>query len=252
MTRITPAVPGRLAGAGHAIAWAARSIARPVTILGFVEMPRAGMEAATTVASLPPLLTAPRGDGHPVLIVPGLSGGASLATALRLYLKALGYQVHTLGGSESRGKLGNITARLFKRIGDLADEHGPVSLIGWSVGGVLTRQAGLARAEQVRMVITLGTPSGGPWYGAVPDTADRPMPVPTTSVFSRSDPWFDWRDCIQPESPDCEDVAIVSSHFGMATNALAYHVIADRLALLPGHWSAYRSPRHHLVEAALR
>jgi pimeloyl-ACP methyl ester carboxylesterase len=234
--------------AGRATRAAAR---RPAILLGPLELHRAGAETALLFASLPPLVARPRPDEHPVLVVPGLSGGSRWCAVLRQYLSVLGHRVHEPEPGATKGRPGTVAERLERQVTSLARRHETsVSIVGWSVGGAFVRQVALAVPDQVRQVVTLGAPSGGLWYAERPGSADQPMPVPTTSIYSRSDPWFDWRECLQPASPRCEDVAIPSSHLGMATNAFAYHVIADRLAQPAGQWSPYQPPRWSPVVAA--
>jgi pimeloyl-ACP methyl ester carboxylesterase len=201
------------------------------------------METAALVAFFVPLVSGPRPDRHPVLVVPGLSGGTAWCAVLRRYLKARGHNVHEPLRGATKGRLRTVTTRLVDQVDDLSRRYDTtVSVVGWSIGGCLARQVALADPRPVRRVITLGAPSGGMWYGEVPGTADRPMPVPTSSIYSRSDPWFDWRSCAQPASPRCENIEIPSSHLGMATNPFAFHAIADRLAHDPEQWSPYRPP----------
>lgn len=207
------------------------------------EVPRAVVETAALVAVLPPLLDGPRPDDHPVLVVPGVSGGPLWCLALRSLLRARGHTVHRppLGAMKARRR--TVVDRLTRQVVELADGRpARVSLVGWSVGGCLTRQVALAVPHLVRQVVTLGAPVGGLWYSAVPGTANRPMPVPTTAIYSLSDPVFGGPDCRQPPAPQCEDVAIVSSHLGMATHPVACHVITDRLAQPPGAWRPYVAP----------
>ena len=63
--------------------------------------------------------------------------------------------------------------------------------------------------------------------------------VPVTAIHSRTDGIFDWRRCLQPELPLAENVEVVSSHLGMASNPLALHVVADRLSQPADRWEPY-------------
>ena len=104
----------------------------------------------------------------------------------------------------------------------------------------------------VRMVITLGSPFAGPaaanigarWRAAQPPERLRaladPMPVPSTSIFSRTDGIVAWRACLQAEGPFSENVEVRGSHIGLGFNPAALWVIADRLAQPIGQWRRFR------------
>jgi pimeloyl-ACP methyl ester carboxylesterase len=215
----------------------------PNRLLTFCEPLRASMELGGLMASAPILLAAPRGDGHPVLVLPGLSGGAGWTTLLRHYLQSIGHSVHRPRFAATKGSSGRVYRLLSERVDELADRHGgPVSLVGWSVGGCLARQVAAAQPSQVRQVITLGTPLDGKWYPQGQQRAAGPLKVPVTAIISRTDGIFEWRRCIQPGSARAENVEVPSSHLGLASNQFAYHVIADRLGQPQGSWRPYAAP----------
>src|SRR5713226_7711341 len=88
----------------------------------------------------PLLMRAPKGDGHPVLTLPGFLASDLSMAPMRRYLKLLGYDAHAwnmgrnLGSVASkRGALGD----LVKRIHDTTGRK--VSLVGWSLGGIYAR-----------------------------------------------------------------------------------------------------------------
>jgi hypothetical protein len=61
------------------------------------------------------------------------------------------------------------------------------------------------------------------------ETLRKPLPVPTTAIFSRSDGLLDWRSCMV-DGPNSENVAVHSSHVGLVSNPLVLAVLTDRLA----------------------
>jgi hypothetical protein len=114
----------------------------------------------------------------------------------------------------------------------------------------------------VRQVITLATPfrdisashaarlvpirPGGRPLREAHDLRDwlrRPLPVPTTSVYSRSDGVVAWRSCLEEEGPGRENVEVACSHTGMGFHPATFAVIADRLSLPEGRWVPYRERR---------
>ena len=215
-------------------------------LYGFIEPPRVVVESAALAVAFGPLTVMdPIPDTHPVLVVPGISGGPQWCFVLRRFLSLRGHAVFQPLPGTMKGTNSMVYRRLQRRIANLSRLAGePISVIGWSIGGVYARQAAMAEPSHVRQVITMGTPLGGPWYSAVPGTADRKMPVPSTSIYSRTDPWFRHTECLQPRAARSENVEVASSHFGMATNPVVYQVISDRLAQRPGEWHHYVPPRY--------
>lgn len=213
---------------------------RPWPLTPF-EPARATVELGALALATPYLVVRHRADGHPVLVIPGLSGGNGWSAILRGYLRGVGHSVYAPRFATTKGSADTVVRRLTERVDELARRHGrPVSLIGWSVGGALARRVAADRPLQVRQVITLGTPlDGTTWLTPPSEEAGALVRVPVTAIHSRSDGIFDWRRCLQPESPLAENVEIVSSHLGMASNPLALHVVADRLAQPPGQWEPF-------------
>jgi pimeloyl-ACP methyl ester carboxylesterase len=215
----------------------------PNRLLTFLEPSRASMELGGLMAAAPILLAARQGDGHPVLVLSGLSGGAGWTRMLRFYLQSLGHSVHAPRFAATKGSSARVRRLLSERVDELADQYGaPVSLVAWSVGGCFARQVAAAEPSKVRQVVTLGTPLDGVWYPKAQRRAAGPLEVPVTSIVSRTDGIFDWKRCVQPRSARAENVEVPSSHLGMATNPFAYHVIADRLAQPVGSWRPYSPP----------
>ena len=108
----------------------------------------------------------PVGDGHPVVVYPGLAGGAMATLHLRRFLKGSGFTVRDWEGGINTGPDGlfdDWLEGLERRVRDLHAEHGrTVSLVGWSLGGVYAREIAKRCPQSVRQVVTLGTPFA--WY----------------------------------------------------------------------------------------
>ena len=228
---------------------------------GWLEMAleaRAPFEFAALIASLPWLPFMARGDGHPVLVFPGMLGTDFSTRALRLVLRALGYDAHGWNQGRNLGPKPQALAESLTRIRALKRQQGQrVSLIGQSLGGIYARELAKEAPEDVRQVITLGTPfTGGPesshaWrlfealngreHRATEIRAARraPPPVPTTSIYSRSDGVVAWRCSIEPQSERTESIEVPASHAGMAVNPIVVRLIAQRLAQPEGEWRPY-------------
>lgn len=204
-----------------------------------------------------------RGDGHPVVVYPGLGAGAFTTSQLRGYLKGCSFAVHDWGLGVNRGPDDDFDAwldGLAARVLELHAQHErKVSLVGWSLGGIYARELAKRVPHAVRQVITLATPHqsmgganhagtifkllGGDTSRLTPQLEQRLRerpPVPVTSVYSKSDGLVSWRGCLQARAPQVENVQVDASHLGMTTHAGVMRVVADRLAQPEGSWRPYR------------
>src|SRR3954468_6936116 len=140
--------------------------------------------AAFAMTAAPLLATLPRGDGHPVLVLPGLGGSDSSTAPLRWFLGQLGYRRYGGGLGENRGFGRHVTDGLDELLA-ANRERGPVSVIGWSLGGLHAVDLARRRPDAVRSLITLGSP--------LARHPRPPAPIPTTSIYSRTDAIVPWR-----------------------------------------------------------
>ncbi len=184
----------------------------------------------------PLIAGAPRGDGHPVLVLPGLGGTDTSTRPLRWFLDRLGYRTYGWGIGRNIGLSRHVSMALDERLAILADEHGRrVSLVGWSLGGVYASALARRAPHRFRTVITLGSPLAG--------QRRVPAGIPTTSVYSRSDGIVPWRESVLPASPLSENIEIRGSHLGLGHNPPVLVVVADRLAQREQAWRPYAAPR---------
>ncbi len=219
---------------------------------------RAPLEMAALLAANPWLRKVPRGDGHPVVVFPGLGANDFTTRPLRNFLDRLGYATHPWGEGFNFGPNVDVLERCNAHVRTLFERGAqPVSLIGWSLGGVYARELAKELPAHVRCVITLGTPfTGHPratnaWRlfellsgqdahdPAMLAQVRTPPPVPTTSIFSRSDGVVSWRCSLNEASPMSENVEVVASHFGMGMNPTVLYAVADRLAQPVGQWKPF-------------
>jgi pimeloyl-ACP methyl ester carboxylesterase len=208
-----------------------------------------GLAAARLAGALPRLLAAPRGDGHIVVDIPGWKAPELSGAPIRTYLRALGYDARGWGFGTNTGDPRRDVQRLTRRVLQLVDGSGaPVSLVGWSLGGVIAREVARRQPRAVRRVITYGTPVVGgarftafarassPASGAVARPAaerldaESPIRVPLTVVFTRRDGIVSWEACIDRFSPHAEHVEVSSTHIGLGLDPDVWELVADRLA----------------------
>ncbi len=208
---------------------------------------RAVRETVRLPLNTPRLAATPRGRGDRVIAIPGLGTGDPSLAPMRWFLRSRGHDCVGWGLGTNTGDVNRFLDRMLEVVDRNADETGtPVSLIGWSLGGVLARELARDRPDRVRRVITFGTPLHGPRnsvaariYGPkriddieaqISERNRRPIPRPITAIHSRNDGVVDWTDCIDSRSPDVENLRVASSHFGMGIDPDVWSITARRLA----------------------
>jgi pimeloyl-ACP methyl ester carboxylesterase len=232
----------------------------PCWLLSATDVPRATYEAFSLLSTPAWFAALPRGDGHPVMVLPGFAGSDDYNRPLIQFLKQLGY--HAVGWKQGRNLGHSILDphRLGMRVAKLHEHEGRrISLVGHSLGGVFAREAARRHPERVRQVISLGSPIGRNRGGAsrldavyfslnrVPGQTDEAQwhiapPVPTTAVYSRGDGILDWRVALQCDGhPQTENIEVWGSHNGMTLNPMVWMLLANRLAQTPDSWQPFRT-----------
>lgn len=199
----------------------------------------------------------PRGDGHPIVVFPGLASDGKTMATLRDFLRDLGYTVYDWGRGFNSGPKGD-TAEWLRELAldiqQMVSAHSEgVTLLGWSLGGIYAREVSKHIRPAVRQVITIGSPFAAEpeqvrvgllwrWVNGRPMQLDDALrtqlqtapDVPTTSIYSRTDGVVAWQTCIQPgEHPHVEHVEVEASHCGMCWNPSVLQVVAERLHRQP-------------------
>jgi pimeloyl-ACP methyl ester carboxylesterase len=237
---------------------------RPAAALLLTEPLRGLADLGALTLATPGLLAAPRGDGHGVLVFPGLLASDTSTVPLRAFLRWLGYDVRGWDLGRNNGPTEEVLAGLPRAVLDHSERTGrPVSLIGWSLGGIYAREMARRHPRQVRQVITLGSPyamrdpsqshAEGPYRRLRslhapaarmpgPEQRARPVSVPSTSVYSRWDGVVAWQACVEPETPVHENVEVRCSHLGFGVDPATLWLIADRLAVPAGQRIPFRPP----------
>jgi pimeloyl-ACP methyl ester carboxylesterase len=217
-------------------------------------------EFNTSLLLSPLLMRAPRGDGHPVLTLPGFLASDLSMAPMRRYLKELGYDTYAWQMGRNTGGVTRKRAALRDRLAEIHAATGrKVSLVGWSLGGIYARDLALHAPDMVRYVVTLGSPFSGNaratnatrLYEAMSgETVEEDselrraiagdLPVPTTSIYSRADGIVNWRTCLLRPSDTAENIEVhLASHVGLGVNAAALWAVADRLAQAEGQFEQF-------------
>jgi dienelactone hydrolase len=217
-------------------------------------------EFNASVLFSPLLMRAPKGDGHPVLALPGFLASDLSMAPMRRYLSELGYDTYAWRMGRNTGGIARMRAALRDRLAEIHAASGrKVSVVGWSLGGVYARDLALQAPDMVRSVVTLGSPFANDvratnatrLYEALSGEGveDNPelraaisgdLPVPVTSIYSRSDGIVNWRTCLLRPSDTAENIEVhLASHVGLGVNPAALWAVADRLAQAEGEFKQF-------------
>ena len=235
-------------------------VSRPPSRLLALAEGRAVFELAAFYATRPLLAALPRGDGHSVLVLPGFLASDASTVPMRRLLGDLGYEPHGWGlgrnvrvDSRQQDALADQLLTIHRRSGR------KVSIIGWSLGGVFARELAKLHPEAVRQVISLGSPiqnnrnysNAAPLFEQLNGKQPRPVrpgkysglhnapPVPTTSIFTKSDGIVHWRGSVQPPQGQTENIEVRASHLGLGVNPSVMIALADRLRQPEGGWKPF-------------
>ena len=206
----------------------------------------------------------PKGDGHAVLVLPALFRGDPYTEAVRQFLSAIGYSAHGWDLGVNIGPTKRLLDGTSSRLVELCDEHGPVSIVGYSMGGLYARWLSMRMPERVRQVVTVCSPCNAPasnfWLplepllGLWPDVdlaslaveVAGPLPVPGAFIFSRDDGIVNSAACRDTHAADEDNIEISGRHVTIARNPEVMSIVAGRLARKPGAGGGFsdRSGRH--------
>lgn len=223
----------------------------PSTINSLREI-SAPVDWAKTLSQLPNLLSLPKGDGRPVVLVPGYLADELSMWPLKSYLSKMGYDTYHWELGRNRGNVDEDIVRLGEKVLTLhhALAQQSITLIGWSLGGVLTREVARLFPEAVREVITMGTPvTGGPKYTALGKRYARKNNIdldsyehqilarnqigfsqPITSIYSKSDGVVGWRASVDVYNAQAQNIEVKGTHLGLGINASVWEIIINTLA----------------------
>ncbi len=241
---------------------------RPDPLYSALEV-RAFLELAILPCMLPILMTAPRGDGHPVLLLPGFMGSEATLIGLEVFLRNRGYAVETWGLGRNVGFHARHATALEQKIRHIHHKTGrKVSLVGWSLGGVFALYGAHQVPECVRSVVTLGSPvsadaSGsaspplvkamyrlvahpvGPAAHAMQPQARKLrerkiLPLPLSCLYSLGDGVVPPQEATIDGDPALhENIRVPGSHVGLGFNAVVLWIVADRLSQAEGQWHPF-------------
>jgi triacylglycerol lipase len=208
----------------------------------------------------------PRGDGSPVVLVPGFLTTDAYLVEMYFWLRRVGYDPHVSGIGVNAGCMDKLVDRLERTVEKVhADSGRPARIVGHSLGGFLARKLALRRPDIVSQIISLGSPiqalqahpalmaaaqmirnravhrreerpDSKPTNGIAGDcdcAVEHCVPLPPPSVhraalYSHDDGVIDWRNCMEPEPHLNFEVG--GTHVGLVFNPRVYRVIGELLA----------------------
>ncbi len=200
----------------------------------------------------PRLVTAPRGDGRPVYLIPGYGGSELSMRPLEAFLARINYDVADWSLGRNKGSVDRDVAR-FMAVAEtrFAENDGqPFTLIGWSLGGIIAREAARLAPHLVREVITMGTPIiGGPKYTTpgqryaksaniqldrfereVHDRNSIGFQQPLTVLYSDRDGIVGPDIARDIYNAQARNIRVDGGHLGLGFNPKVWRIIADTLA----------------------
>lgn len=243
-------------------------IARPSLFWLFTEGGRAVTELGFSIPYRTLFTSREQGDGHPVLVLPGFMTTDFSTRPLRKFIRKSGYTAYPWGLGRNTADV-QFLELLVDKLETIYEEHEePVTIIGWSLGGIYARQLAKAKPELVRQIITLGSPFKGvsepnnvAWIynlfsdrerireqnSALFDSIPLPAPVPTTAIYTKEDGIVPWQLCLEEEDEIHQNIQVRGSHFGLGVNITVLEIIADRLQYSKENWT-YFQPENVIKE----
>jgi hypothetical protein len=212
---------------------------------------RAGLEAAQLMLQLPILrFQAKRGNGEPVLVLPGFMADDNSTIILRQYLNSIGYVSRGWGLGTNAQRMMDHLPGVLAAVREMHDEYQQkVRLIGWSRGGILSREIARDYPELIERVITIGSPvKGGAGASSIGRMVTRqtgltpaemnqvlhvrqrnPITVPIRSIYSKLDGVVAWRACIDETSPDVQHFETRGTHIAMGASVEVFRLLPKLL-----------------------
>ena len=204
------------------------------------------------LAMAPALLAKVADNPRDVLVVPGFGAGNASTSVLRGYLSRLGHRVEGWPFGTNDGEVPDQIEALREWVVERANQRGPLTLVGWSLGGYLSREVARDAPGAVRQVITMGSPiKGGPKYTQIAQVYRQrgydldeieqqilereqvPLKVPVTALYSQRDGVVAWQACVDEDESLSENILVDTSHSGFGFSAEVFRIVAERLDRAP-------------------
>jgi pimeloyl-ACP methyl ester carboxylesterase len=183
------------------------------------------------------------------ILLPGFSAGPRSMRVMEAYLRRCGHRVRDWGLGRNTGQAKILRAGLAQVVRQSVAQHGEaVVLVGWSLGGYIAREYAREHPQEIRKVVTLGSPViGGPrytatatWYRAnghdldeieraIADRYATPLRVPVAAIYSRRDGVVAWQACIDHWSPHVRHIEVSETHVGLGFAPRVLAIVAEEI-----------------------
>ena len=185
-----------------------------------------------------------------MLVFPGFGAGDLSTYAIRRYLRASGFRPRPWRLGVNRGDVAALIPKVVERAGEAYREAGrePISIVGWSLGGVLAREVARDRPDLIHSVVTMAAPIRGPRYTRVAafyekvlkqdldhielliDERDQTrIRTPVSALYSRRDRVVQWWSCIDSLHQHVRHIEVDCSHLGLGFDPRVLRIVAEEL-----------------------
>jgi pimeloyl-ACP methyl ester carboxylesterase len=189
---------------------------------------RVMLEPARLAMNSYKLATQPRGDGRSVLVLPGLAGTDTSTVPIRSYLRGLSYDARGWGLGQNDGNIRRFVREIVGQVQRINEQSGrQVPLVGWSLGGVISREVAKQVPDLIEQVITFGSPVIGGSRFARSGANGRAVPI--TAIYTKADGVVPWKACIDRVDPNVDHVEVDSTHLGLGVHHAVFVEVAQRL-----------------------
>lgn len=186
------------------------------------------------------------GNGHRVIVIPGWKADENAMLPIKSYLNKIGFSAEDWGLGTNNGAIEAYRDELVKRIRQTAQGES-ISLVGWSLGGVVAREVARKLPKQIASVVTYGTPViGGPKFtigGKYWDASEtkrlnnlakaldiiNPIQVPLAVIFTKNDSVVSWPACLDYNSLDVKHFEVSSTHLSLGVDPQVWRIVAEHL-----------------------
>lgn len=208
------------------------------------------LELTRLIAASPALARQQRGNSELVLVLPGLGASNASTALMRRYLSWLNYDVHGWTQGTNTGGVRELLPGVVAQAKELhAETGGKLNIIGWSLGGVIAREAARENPALFRQVITMGSPvAGGPKYTSfgrfyeaqgvdldkfeamIQARESTPIRIPMTSIYSKRDGIVGWQASIDRYNSQTDHIEVSATHLGLGISPEVFRILAQKLA----------------------
>ena len=184
-----------------------------------------------------------------VVLLPGFGAGPRSMRVMESFLRRRGHRARDWGLGRNTGDARHLRAKLADTVAESRTAHGePAVLVGWSLGGYIAREYAREHPDEIRRVVTLGSPViGGPrytatagWYRsqghdldelerAVAKRYSTPLRVPVSAIYSKRDGVVAWRACIDSWSPQVRHIEVSETHVGLGFAPRVLAIVAEEI-----------------------